>query len=79
MSYKRDFEGPAAVTEPPCMYLRSKAIYVTGDPDPKTPEEAGSTRFNCWCNMTQHVVGPDRILVERGTCIVGRDCYKARA
>ncbi len=79
MGYKRTFEGPKTTTLPPCMFLRSKAIYVTGDPDPKTPEEAGSTRFNCWCNKTQHCVGPDQVLVERVTCIQGRGCYQARA
>lgn len=79
MSYKRTFEGQEAVTLPPCMFLRSKAIYVTGDPDPKSPEEVGSTRFNCWCNKTQHVLGVDNALVERSKCVEGRGCFQARA
>ncbi|MCA9185384.1 MAG: hypothetical protein R3E01_00630 [Pirellulaceae bacterium] len=78
MAYKRDFQPQPLTLLPPCMHLRSKAIYVTGDPDPRTPEEASSTRFNCWCNRTQYVIGPDHVLVERGTCIEGRDCYEGR-
>ena len=79
MSYQRTFDDPKLPLLPPCMYLRSKAIYVTGDPDPKTPEEADSTRFNCWCNKTQHVMGPDNVLVDRATCVDGRGCYESRA
>ena len=60
------------------MNLRSKAIYVTGDPDPQSPEE-GSTRFNCWCNKSQHVMGPDQQLVDRDACVEGRACYQSRA
>ena len=79
MSYQRTFDDPKLPLLPPCMYLRSKAIYVTGDPDPKTPEEADSTRFNCWCNKTQHIMGPDNELVDRATCVDGRDCYVSRS
>lgn len=78
MSYKRTFDEPKLPVLPACMFLRSKAIYVTGDPDPKTPEESESTRFNCWCNKTQHVMGPDNELVERASCVEGRDCYRPR-
>lgn len=79
MSYKRTLDDPKLPLLPPCMYLRSKAIYVTGDPDPKTPEEGESTRFDCWCNKTQHVMGPNNELVDRVTCVEGRECYESRA
>ncbi len=80
MSYKRNFDGLQLVElPPPCLYLRSKAIYVTGDPDPKCEEEIGSTRFDCWCNKTQHVFGPDEALVERADCVEGRPCFRPRA
>ena len=79
MGYQRSFDERSADRLPPCMYLRSKAIYVTGNPDPQTPDEEGSTRFNCWCNRTQHVVGPDREIVDREACIEGRGCFQARA
>ncbi len=78
MGYSRQFDVQERTTLPPCMYLRSKAIYVTGHPDPQSPEEEGSTRFNCWCNLTQHVIGPDKSLVDRQECISGRGCFKAR-
>lgn len=79
MGYKRTFDEKEIEKLPPCMNLRSKAIYVTGDPDPQSPEQEGSTRFNCWCNQTQHVVGPDQKLVDRHDCVDGRDCFKSRA
>lgn len=79
MSYKRSFDATETRTQPPCMNLRSKAIYVTGNPDPQSCEEEGSTRFNCWCNKTQHVLGPDDELVDRFTCVPGRECFRARA
>lgn len=79
MAYKRYIDELSLPQLPPCMFLRSKAIYVTGDPDPKSPDEIGSTRFNCWCNKTQHVMGPDNVLVERSTCIEGRDCFRPRS
>jgi hypothetical protein len=78
MSYTRSFDKQQPVRQPPCMNLRSKAIYVTGNPDPQSPEEFGSTRFDCWCNKTQHVLGPDNELVDRTACVVGRVCYQPR-
>lgn len=79
MGYSRKFEAQERTTLPPCMNLRSKAIYVTGHPDPQSPEEEGSTRFNCWCNKTQHTLGPDDALVDRNACVEGRICFIARA
>ena len=79
MGYKRSFDNKPAERLPPCMSLRSKAIYVTGDPDPRSPEEEGSTRFNCWCNKTQHTIGPDKQMVDRFECVEGRECYIPRA
>lgn len=79
MPYTRSFDEPESTLLPPCMDLRSKAIYVTGHPDPQSPAEVGSTRFDCWCNKTQHVLGPDNELVDRTACIDGRICYRPRA
>ena len=76
MSYKRSFDDKDTERKPPCLNLRSKAIYVTGDPDPRSPEEEGSTRFDCWCNKTQHQIGPDEIQVDREKCVCGRECYR---
>ncbi len=79
MGYKRSFDHRETELPSPCINLRSKAIYVTGNPDPQTPEEVGSTRFNCWCNKTQHVLGPDQALVDRTACVDGRECFQCRA
>lgn len=78
MGYQRSFDQKHIQPLPPCMNLRSKAIYVTGNPDPQSREEEGSTRFNCWCNKTQHVIGPDQELVGRHQCVDGRDCFQGR-
>jgi len=75
MAFEKYYDVPLPVTDPPCVHLRSKAMYVTGDLDPKHPDESGS-RY-CWCNLTQHVIGPDQTDVDRARCIPGRDCYKA--
>ena len=79
MGYQRSFNQKNVQPLPPCMNLRSKAIYVTGNPDPQSPEEEGSTRFNCWCNKTQHIMGPDQKIVDRHDCVDGRDCFEGRA
>lgn len=78
MGYSRSFDEKSTERKPICMFLRSKAIYVTGDPDPRSKEEEGSTRFNCWCNKTQHTLGPDDQLVDRDECCDGRECYLPR-
>jgi hypothetical protein len=79
MGHKRSFDDTASQLQPACMNLRSKAIYVTGNPDPRPDDDVGSTRFNCWCNTTQHVLGPDQALVDRTACVNGRECYLPRA
>lgn len=78
MGYQRTFDQPQQATQPPCLHLRSKAIYVTGNPDPVDSSEVGSERFHCWCNLTQHVLGADDELVERVACVEGRKCYCPR-
>lgn len=78
MAYQRSYGIPEPVDQPPCMHLRSKAIYVTGNPDPIDPAEIDSHKYSCWCNKTQHVVGPDEGLVARAQCIVGRTCFVER-
>ena len=78
MAHKRTFDQPEMTSEPPCLHLRSKAIYTTGNPDPDDPTEVGTHRYDCWCNKTQRVVGPDDILVHRLQCIDGRGCYVRR-
>ena len=74
MSYQRSHNENDVVGKPACVYLRSKAMYVTGKLQPTDEDEAGS--HTCWCNRTQHSIGPDAQPVERTTCIAGRECYR---
>ena len=74
MAYHRITEPLEIIDAPPCAHLRSKAIYVTGMLDrPVHVDEEGSDY--CWCNLTQHILGPDDSDVSRQRCIPGRDCY----
>ena len=75
MAFKKYYDQIKPVTQPACIHLRSKAMYVTGQlRDPNHPDEAGSQ--NCWCNVTQHVLGPDKLFVNRSDCILGRVCFR---
>ena len=75
MAYIRHFDEPEPVLEPACIHLRSKAMYVTGElRNSDHPDESGS--HYCWCNMTQHIVGPDGEEVDRPACIPGRGCFR---
>jgi hypothetical protein len=75
MSYVRHHRPPADSNDAPmCIYLRSKAIYVTGQRDPGHHDEDGS--HFCWCNRTQREVGPDSLPAARSQCTPDRDCYQ---
>jgi hypothetical protein len=76
MSYQRTVNEVDSTAKPACVHLRSKAMYVTGDLDPSHIDEAGS--HYCWCNLTQHILGPDDSPVARISCTGDRDCYCAR-
>ena len=76
MPYSRSFdeeEGPIQIV---CRHLRSKAIYVAGQMEPG-PDQEMMGSGHCWCNHTQHILGPDDQLVERRGCNSGRTCYEA--
>ena len=51
-------------------------MYVTGQLDPESIDEQHNHGENCWCNLTQHVVGPDQQLVTLDECTYGRGCYR---
>ena len=75
MAFQKNYGELETIQEPPCIHLRSKAIYVTGElKKPRFPDEEGSD--NCWCNVSQHVYGPDRGDVSRRLCVPGRECYR---
>ncbi len=75
MAFEKQPGAAAASTEQACIHLRSKAMIVTGKLRPldDAEEEHGG---HCWCNITQHVVGPDRKDVDQADCVSGRDCYQ---
>ncbi len=74
MVFQKSYDELLPVSEPACIHLRSKAMYVTGSiRNPEHPDEVGS--HACWCNRTQHVIGPDQQAVNRRECISGRPCY----
>ncbi len=75
MAFEKTTESLEIVTTPPCTHLRSKAIYVTGMLDAPTHADEEGADY-CWCNLTQHVLGPDDADVSRGTCVPGRTCYR---
>ncbi len=64
----------AAVAQIHCRHLRSKGMYITGQLNPAAEgNEVGDG--HCWCNQTQHALGPDDDFVGRDTCIAGRQCF----
>lgn len=64
------------LNEPACRHLLSKGMFVTGQLDPAADPHVGDG--NCWCNQTQHVLGPDKELVDRENCNSLRPCYEPR-
>ncbi|REK12727.1 MAG: hypothetical protein DWQ37_10890 [Planctomycetota bacterium] len=76
MPYSRSFGEQAGPIQPICRHMRSKAIYVTGKMEPSA-EMVDMGSGHCWCNHTQHILGPDSELVERRACNSSRDCYES--
>ena len=75
MPYQRNYDELPQVEAPACIHLRSKAMYVAGTiGQTEHPADPGSGA--CWCNQTQHFVGPDEKYVNRQECVHGRDCYR---
>lgn len=69
MPFEKMINQDLPVSTPPCIYLRSKAMYVEGTQRPTTDSP-------CWCNLTQHVLGPDQSFVGVRECGTGRTCYR---
>lgn len=74
MAFEKSYDVPEPVQHSPCFYLRSKAMYVTGERTPNHADEEGG--HYCWCNITQHTIGPDDKDVGNRSCGPGRECYK---
>jgi hypothetical protein len=76
MAYSRSFDEEQGPIQRICRHIRSKAIYVVGQMEPP-PEMEAMGSGHCWCNHTQHILGPDDTLVERRGCNSARTCYEA--
>ena len=76
MAYEKDYLAEDdLVVLPPCKHLRSKAMYVKGSQtDTGDPKDGGNQ--NTWCNLTQHIIGPDNETVDRIHCVEGRKCHE---
>ena len=74
MPFEKSYDLPVVPASQNCVHLRNKSLFVTGSLDPGHPGEPGPR--TCWCNLTQHVVGPDYQQVDRNGCVPGRDCYR---
>jgi len=76
MAFIKHYNLPEPITTSPCIHLRSKAIYVTGElRDVNKTDELGGNNY-CWCNMTQHILGPDEKHVDSRGCTPDRSCYR---
>ncbi len=76
MAFTKYYDEQNPPEHPPCIHLRSKAMCVTGSLcAPDHPDEEGSQY--CWCNMTQHLVGPDENYVDATKCVPERPCYRS--
>ena len=74
MAYQRDLGEQHPVRETPCVHLRNKNLYVIGEL--RNPDHPDSHGGHCWCNLTQHIIGPDERQVDLNNCIHGRGCFK---
>lgn len=75
MPFQKVYDAPEPVAEPACALLRSKAMYVAGSRSAQDLGDETGSRY-CWCNLTQHTIGPDNQVVGRRVCIPGRSCYE---
>lgn len=75
MPFEKYYDAQPKATLPACIHMRTKSMYVTGElRESEHPDEHGTT--HTWCNVTQHVLGPDQLVVGRCECTAGRGCYK---
>jgi hypothetical protein len=74
MAFKKSNSGIEPISGPACVHLRNKEMYVDGDR--QSLDKAAEQGAHCWCNLTQHILGPDQADVQRQTCVPGRTCYR---
>jgi hypothetical protein len=74
MAFEKPIDPPLPMPATPCIHLRNKAMFVSGDRGPGVSGNSGS--HACWCNRTQHVIGPDKLFVSHEHCDTSRHCYE---
>lgn len=74
MPFEKEYDRPEPLAHGPCIHLRSKEIYVNGEL--RMPDASEVQYCHCWCNITQHVMGPDQSTVDLQQCNPNRDCYR---
>lgn len=75
MPFVKDFDVPPPVTHMPCVHLRVKSVYYWGNQRDGIAATEPDSQY-CWCNVTQHVLGPDQKYVGRRECTPERPCYR---
>lgn len=75
MAYQREITGDFGGDAPVCRLIRNKAMMVSGSRNPDAATLIASSG-HCWCNQTQHVVGPDGGIVGPEACVESRDCFR---
>jgi len=63
-------------SEPACIHLLSKGMFVTGKRNPKEEDVHGMDDGYCWCGKTQGIAGPDDKFASRDACDKQRSCYQ---
>ncbi len=75
MPFVKNYNVPEPVTQPPCVYLRVKAVYCSPNYRDDVANAEPDSEY-VWCALTQHVYGPDQRYVGRRECVPGRNCYR---
>ena len=74
MAFEKKYDTPEVFSNPACVHLRNKAMCVTGQMESAVPKDEEGSQY-CWCNITQHILGPDQQDVNRRDCTCDRGCY----
>ncbi len=76
MAFEKRIGSQEPLPGPACVHLRSKSMFVHGGLKAVDNPDDAEGQY-CWCNLTQHVLGPDQQHVGRCDCVDGRECFRA--
>ena len=68
---------PKSPFGPYCKDLVSKKLMVTRA-IPHEPSDVLDRSRHCWCQKTQTIMGPDRMVVDPENCQSDRSCFQSR-